>query len=517
MTRTEHTTKRVFNTFGKLKRGKRAYAILALCAGTAIALPAQTFTTMFRFNGTDGGNPFAGLVQATNGDFYGATVSGGTNGLGAVFKITPGGTLTTLHSFCSESGCPDGQFPETGLVQATNGDLYGTTELGGANAPANGGNGGTIFKITPGGALTTLYSFCAVSGCTDGQGPGAALVQAFNGDLYGTTVAGGAHSYGTVFKITPDGSLTTLYSFCALTGCTDGLYPYGALVQAANGDFYGTTTDGGTNGSNGTVFKITSDGELTTLYSFCAQSGCTDGSYPFAGLIQGADGDFYGTTELGGINLCPSYSGCGTVFKITANGALTTLYRFCAQSGCADGKFPYAALVQATDGEFYGATQQGGNDACNPPVDSGCGTLFRVTGRGALTTLHTFCSQSGCTDGASPQAALIQATNGDLYGTAAEGGAADTSWGTVFRVSVGLGPFVKTLPTSGRLGEAVRILGTDLTGATCVTFNGTPAVFEVVSSSEIATKVPAGATSGKVEVVTPGGTLSSNMSFDALP
>jgi uncharacterized repeat protein (TIGR03803 family) len=497
--------KRIANTVGKLNRGKRACAVLLIGAATGIVLPGQTFTTLFSFDGTDGGNPFAGLVQATDGDFYGTTVSGGTNYEGTVFKITPGGTLTTLHSFCPESGCADGEFPAAGLVQATNGDLYGTTELGGANS------GGTIFKITLSGALTTLYSFCAVSGCADGQGPGAALIQGFSGDLYGTTIAGGAHGFGTVFKITPDGTLTTIYSFCALAGCTDGQYPYGALVQTGDGDFYGTTSDGGGPNApfNGTVFKITPNGVLTTLYNFCSQSGCTDGGFPLAGLVQTANGDFYGTTQEGGA-YCAPY-GCGTVFRMTPSGALTTLYSFCSQSGCVDGANPDDALIQATDGNLYGTTV--GDVGL---IAKAYGTVFRITTEGELTTLYNFCSQSGCTDGSNPQAGLIQATNGDFYGTAGESGAYN-SWGTVFSESVGLGQFVKTLPTFGQVGKAVRILGTDLTGATSVKFNGVAAVFEVVSSSEIATTVPAGAATGTVQVVIPRGTLSSNLPFRVLP
>jgi uncharacterized repeat protein (TIGR03803 family) len=173
--------KRIVNGLDSLSRGKRAYAVLALCAMTAVALPAQTFTTLFSFGGTDGGSPEAVLVQGTDGNFHGTTYDG------TVFKITPGGTLTTLYSFCAQSACTDGANPVAGLVQATNGDFYGTTENGGAYGY------GTVFRITGGGALTTLYSFCAQSGCTDGQNPHAGLVQATNGDLYGTTENGGAY------------------------------------------------------------------------------------------------------------------------------------------------------------------------------------------------------------------------------------------------------------------------------------------------------------------------------------
>jgi uncharacterized repeat protein (TIGR03803 family) len=505
-------------TLGKLNWGKRAYAVLVLCAATAIALPAQTYTTLFSFDGTDGANPRAGLVQATNGDLYGTTPSGGAStncfggGCGNVFKITPSGTLTTLYSFCSQSGCPDGNGPFAGLIQATNGDLYGTTALGGANDTPNCSQFafpgcGTIFKITPSGALTTLYSFCSQSGCPDGSQPEAGLVQAANGDFYGTTSRGGTSGVfggegGTVFKITPSGTLTTLYSFCSQlvnNVCTDGLEPFAGLVQATNGDFYGTTYAGGAN-NGGTIFKITPSGTLTTLYNFCSQSNCTDGAAPYAGLVQATNGEFYGTTLQGGVN------SAGTVFKITPSGMLTTLHRFCRQeSPCPDGVAP-SALAQATDGNFYGTAAGGG--ANNE------GTIFNITPSGTLTTLYSFCSQSGCPDGWNPNG-VVQDTNGSLYGTTLFGGTSND--GVVFSLSVDLGPFVETQTTSGKVGAVVKILGTALTGATSVSFNGAAAGFTVAAPSLITATVPAGATSGTVQVVTPSGTLSSNVPFRVLP
>jgi uncharacterized repeat protein (TIGR03803 family) len=485
--------KRTVHELGKLNWGKRVYAVVVLCAAAAIALPAQTFTTLHSFDGTDGAGPLAPLAQATNGDLYGTTAGGGAYGYGGtVFKITPSGTLTTLYSFCpSYPNCPDGYEPYAGLVQATNGDLYGITMFGGADL--YGPYGGTVFKITPSGTLTTLYSFCAQKLCTDGESPDAGLVQATNGDLYGTTTYGGANGWGVVFRITPSGTLTTLYSFCSIS-CTSGGNPNG-LVQATNGDLYGTTLNFGAR-SGGTVFKMTPSGALTTLYSFCSQSGCTDGAYPYAGLVQATNGDLYGTTSAGGAN------GAGTVFKITPSGTLTTLYSF--SQACADGCHPGTGLIQATNGNFYGTTSGGG-------ANGNYGTVFKITPRGTLTTLYSFCSQSGCTDGQDPYGGLIQDTNGKFYGTTVLGGA--NGAGTVFSLSVGLGPFVKTLPTSGEVGAAVRILGSDLTGATSVSFNGTAATFTVVSATEITTTVPPGATTGKVRVVTPRRTLSSSVFF----
>jgi uncharacterized repeat protein (TIGR03803 family) len=435
-------------------------------------------------------------------------------GAGSVFKITSNGTLTTLYSFCSQSGCTDGSAPYGRLAPATNGDFYGTTYAGGVTCALNTFGCGTVFKMTPKGKLTTLYTFCSQSGCTDGASPQAGLLQATNGNLYGTTVYGGANlqcyshpggpliGCGTVFKISPSGTLKTLYSFCSQTGCTDGQFPTAGLVQAINGDLYGTTEFGGVNGY-GTVFKITPSGTLKTLYTFCSQTGCMDGYGPSAGLIQATNGDLYGTTRYGGIN------SEGTIFKITPSGTLKTLYSFCAQSGCPDGANPEAGLIQATDGDFYGTTYDGGANAA--------GTVFKMTPSGKLTTLYSFCSQSGCTDGEYPYAALVQETSGDLYGATFQGGAYGVTYdgfGTVFSLSVGLGPFVETQTTSGKVGAAVTILGTDLTGATSVTFNGTTAAFTVDSTgTAISTTVPTGATTGTVQVVTPGSTLSSNVPF----
>jgi len=497
-------------TFGAKARVVKTACILSVfCLAVALtSSAATTVTTLVSFDGTNGSQPeFGSLVQGTNGNFYGTTWSGGANIAGTVFKITPAGKLTTLYSFCAQAGC-NGYSPDAGLVQATNGNFYGTTGLGGAH------NYGTVFEITPAGKLTTLYSFCAQSGCTDGQSPDAGLVQATNGNFYGTTLNGGAIGAGTVFEITPAGKLTTLHSFCSQTSCGDGGASQGGLVQATNGNFYGTTSGGGANGG-GTVFEITPAGKLTTLYSFCAQSGCADGSEPSAGLVRATNGNFYGTTTYGGAD------GKGTVFEITPAGKLTTLHSFCSQISCGDGDGAFGTLVQATNGNFYGTTVAGGanSSGCG---GYGCGTVFQITPAGKLTTLYSFCAQSGCADGSEPSVGLVEATNGNFYGTTTYGGANSSGCGgygcgTVFSLSVGLGPFVETRPTSGKVGAAVIILGTNVTGATGVSFHGTAAKFEVVSKSEIKTTVPSGATTGYVTVTTAKGTLKSNVKFRVIP
>jgi uncharacterized repeat protein (TIGR03803 family) len=326
--------------------------------------PSGTLTTLYKFCSLgdpcpDGAVLFAGLVQATDGNFYGTTVGGGTNVLdGTIFRITPSGTLTTLYSFCHLGPpCADGDQPVAGLVQATDGNFYGTTSVGGGSG-CGGGGCGTVFKITPSGTLTTLHSFDGA----DGVYP-AGLVQATDGNFYGTTTEGGAsnpcvgsYTCGTVFKITPSGAFTLLHSFNG----ADGFWPSGfssaALVEATDGNLYGTTFQGGAN-DYGTVFKITAGGTLTTLYNFCSQPNCSDGVDPIAGLVQATDGNFYGTASEGGGN-----GPYGTLFKIAPSGTLTTLYHFCSQPNCADGSDPIAGLVQATDGNFYGTTYGGGDN-----------------------------------------------------------------------------------------------------------------------------------------------------------
>jgi uncharacterized repeat protein (TIGR03803 family) len=472
-----------------------AWGFVILClllAVTATVSPAQneqpsnvpTFTTLVNFDGTNGASPYlVTLLQGTDGDLYGTTSGYGYGSDGTVFKMTPCGRLTTLHSFNGT----DGANPVGGLLQAVSGSLYGVANLGGAKGY------GTVFKMSPSGTLVTLYSFVGYP--TDGSQPLAALVQATDGKFYGTTVAGGTENYGTVFKITPRGTQVTLYSFCAQTNCTDGANPYAALVQATDGNFYGTAFYGGAYYYDGTVFKITPGGILTTLHSF----DCTDGCSPEAGLIQGSDGNFYGTTTYGGTSSA-CFGGCGTVFRITPGGTLTTLHSFDG----ADGNGPQS-LVQATDGNFYGTTTSGGtfND----------GTIFKITPGGTLTTLHCFDGNHG----AIPYGGLVQDTSGTFYGTADRGGTG--GYGTVFSLAVGLGPFLKTLPASGKVGTEVAILGNNLSGTTSITFNDTSVTSFTVNSTgtAITTTVPPGAITGFVKVTTPSVTLTSNVKFRVLP
>jgi uncharacterized repeat protein (TIGR03803 family) len=395
---------------------------LALSAPPARAR-SRIEMVLHSFDGTDGQQPMAGVIQGSDGDFYGTTRNGGANRVGTVFKLTPLGALTTLYSLGSTS--TDSANPWAGVIQGSDGNFYGTTADGGTNGV------GTVYKVTPSGAETVLYSFCSQASCTDGDYPFAGVIQASDGNFYGTTYEGGANGDGTVFKLTPSGTLTTLYSFCSQAGCTDGDFPWAGVIQGSDGNFYGTTLNDGTN-EGGIVFKLTPSGTLTTIYSFCSvvdpgTGNCLDGKGPYAGVIQGADGNFYGTTEYGGAN------GDGNVFKLTPSGTLTTLYSFCSvvdlkTGACLDGEFPDASVFQGSDGNFYGSTSTG--------------TVFKLARSGTLITLYSFYSRAHRTHGQVPSG-VIQGNDGNFYGTTYAGGANDL--GTVFEVATPA--YIKVAPT----------------------------------------------------------------------
>ena len=476
----------------ELGRWQGACAVLLFCAAVTMAAPAQTLTTLLTFDGSNGSDPYVmALVQGTDGNFYGTTSNVQFTNGGTVFKTTAAGTLTTLYNFCPQTPCVDGTQPYAAPILGIDGNFYGTTHEGGVM------NHGTVFKMTPGGALTTLYSFCLKANCADGYHPHGVLVQATDGNFYGTTKHGGANAWGTVFKITPSGTLTTIYSF----NVSDGANPTDGLIQASDGNLYGTTGGGGNlscsapNGC-GTVFKITTGGQLTTLHNF---SG-VDGATPVAGVVQASDGNLYGTTQLGGTQ------NMGAIFKITTSGTLTPMHNF--NSGASQ---PLAGLIQATDGNFYGTTSRGGNPLVCAPA--GCGTVFMMTPGGTVTTLHTF----DLSDGSNPDGGLLQGTDGTFYGTTQNGGSGGANDGTLFSLSVGLGPFVSLQRYLGKVNQPDGVLGQGFTGTSGVFFNGTPANYTVVSDTYLTTKVPAGAETGSLTVITPGGTLTSNRPFRVTP
>jgi uncharacterized repeat protein (TIGR03803 family) len=352
-------------------------------------------TVLYSFTGgADGGTPESGLIQATDGNFYGTTSQGGASNTGTVFRITSAGMLTTLYSF---TGGADGAVPLAGLIEGTDSNFYGTTSQGGT------GRTGTVFRITSAGLLTTLYSF---TGGADGGLPLGGVIQATNGILYGTTAEGGAFSTGTVFQITTAGTFSTLFSFAGTNGAT----PEAGLIQGTDGNFYGTTSLGGTNLTRnaGTAFQITPAGTLTTLSEFSLRVG---GRYPRAALIQGVDGSFYGTTQYGG------GANDGVMFAISLN--TTGIFNEVFQFGGPDGRLPQSPLIQGRDGYFYGATFLGGYNY---------GSIFQIASNGVISTLSNFL---GGTDGGVPYGPLVEATNGYFYGTTGYGG--PNLHGTVFR------------------------------------------------------------------------------------
>jgi uncharacterized repeat protein (TIGR03803 family) len=374
--------------------------------------------------------------------------------------------------------------PGTSGVFPYSGLVLGTDGNFYGTTESEGSNNGTVFTITPNGQFTLLYTF---AGSTDGGRAYAPPIQASDGNFYGTTSDGYSQSpYGTVYKLTSAGLFTPLYQFDQAHGAT----PYAPLVQGSDGNFYGVTFAGG-NLNLGVVFKITPGGKLHVLYNFDGAHG----SLPFGPLIQGNDGNFYGTTFNGGTN------GSGVIFKIKPNGRLKVIHDFAGISG---GFYPCTGLVQASDGNFYGTTHNGDR------VDAG--TIFRVSPQGLYAVVHRFDG----TDGKFPLVTLTQHTNGILYGDTSQGGTGslcNEDCGTFFSWDAGLPPFVIPAPLSGKIGGKIEFLGQGFTGTTNVSFNGVAATFDVVSDTFLTAIIPSEATSGFVTVTTPGGKLKSNRKF----
>ncbi len=457
---------------------------IALTFSLAVCAQAQTYTDLANFNGTDGSLPAGSVTQATDGNFYGVTYYGGANKKGSLYQVTPSGTITSIYSFCSQSNCADGENPATAPVLGSDGNLYGTVWAGGGST-----NGGIFYKMTLGGEITILHTFCTTSACLDGDAPFAAVTLAGDGNFYGTTFFGGEFKGGTLFKITPAGVLTVLHSFCAQANCADGSSSDSAPIQASNGNFYGATQGGGVD-EVGVIYEMSPTGAYKVIQNFCygALYGCPMGSVPTR-PVQDANGNFFGTTTFGG-----SYNS-GTVFEITSAGQDIVLHKF-ELSGSID---PSAPMIIANDGNLYGVAV---NNSFND--NNSYGSLFEITPAGVFTALSSnYDSLNG---------PILQATDGNFYGTTAFGGGVD-NYGTVFKLSTGLSPLVKTVPVRGTVGTNVLILGNNLTGSTSVTFNGVEAAFTVESDSYIKATVPKGATTGMVSVVTPSGTLNSYPQF----
>ena len=372
--------------------------------------PDGTLTVLVNFNTSNGASPIGKLVQGVDGAFYGTTQQGGANSFGTVFKVTAAGAFTKLVDFTGNGATNRGRFPAGGMVIGTDGVFYGTTESGGPN------NLGTVFKMTADGTLTTLVDFTGAGASNRGYGPYAGLVQGSDGLFYGTTAHGGASGNGTAFAMTTAGTLTTLTEFTGVSGVSIGSLVVAGLLQGPDGAFYGTTYNGGAN-NDGTVFRVTATGGFSNLVDF--NSANSIGFSPSTGLLLASDGSFYGSTYQGGAN---NY---GTIFKMTADGVLTKLVDFSNNGPTNKGANPIAQLIQGSDGAIYGTTYQGGA--------SNLGTIFKMTTSGMLTTLVELTGNGVTNKGSYPYAGIVQGSDGAYYGTTSQGGAGD--YGTVYKMA----------------------------------------------------------------------------------
>jgi uncharacterized repeat protein (TIGR03803 family) len=385
--------------------------------------------------------------------------------------------FSVLYNFGSEGGDPVRGTNPGFIAQGHDGNLYTTTVDGGSDGP------GTVFKITPAGTLTVLYSFDGI----DLGSPYSGLTLGTDGNYYGAAIEGGPNSYGAVFKITPQRVLTILHGF----GDSDGSEPFGAPIEGPDGSFYGTTTGGGSNGY-GAVFKVTSVGQFTLLHSF----GYSDGVGPFAPLLQASDGKLYGTTYDGGPYVA------GTIYEITRTGTFSVIHAFYPH--ILDGATPLSGLVQASDGNLYGTTSEGGT--------GNAGTIY-VIGLGGVNYSVLY-NLDGIT-ASQPEAELSQDTNGILYGDTYAGGT--TGYGVFFSFENALLPFIIPVPYFGAVGRTIGVLGQGFTGTMGVSFNGTSALFHVTSNNYLTATIPSGARTGVVTVTTPNGELKSNGVFYVIP
>lgn len=448
-------------------------ALFVLSWGSVEKAECQSVVALYNFNSQNSSQypQNVALAQGRDAELYGTTLGNGTPSYGSIFKISTSRIFAELFDFNLNNGCCPGQ----GIILATDGNLYGVVPGGGAS------NNGLLFKISANGAFTDLHDF---TGSTDGEGPFAPPIEASDGNLYGVTL-NNSGTGSTVYQYTPSGNLTTIYQFI-------DAYSGAPLMQAADGFLYGTTGNGGW-AHCGTIFKMSTAGVFMRSAPFlCGAGGAAPSN---ASLLQASDGNFYGVTEAGGIR------NGGTIFKMTPGFKLSTLYTFMGKSvGTKDGFTPVAGLIQATDGDLYGATAAGGAN--------GMGTLYRISTSGEYQLLYNFNGAAG----KAPQGTLMQHTNGILYGTAQLGGA--NRLGTVYGLNLGLGPFITFVRSSGAVGQTAQILGQQLSGAASVTFNGVPATFTAISPTYLVATIPAGATSGPVVVTSPTATLTSNVNFN---
>jgi uncharacterized repeat protein (TIGR03803 family) len=398
--------RRCNRTRGVLVSAAAKLALTLIVLASVTTASAQTFRLLYQFkSGRDGSIPYASLILDPQGNLYGTTMIDGAYSYGTVFRLSPDGKETVLHSFTGTGG--DGTNPVAPLTRDAAGNLYGTTEYGGLFGGACGPNGcGIVFKVDPAGKETVLYRFTGTEG--DGTNPWQGVVRDAAGNLYGTTAEGGDYGGGTVFKINSTGHETILHSFNDDSYYDDGSFPaYGSLVRDAQGNLYGTTYAGG-QWYLGIVYKIDSSGTESILYNF---SG-SDGMLPYGTLVRDTAGNLYGTTYLGGA------FGDGIVFKLDTNNAETIVHSFGASG---DGVPPSAGLIADRSGNLYGATEYGGS--------SSFGTVFKLDASWEETILHNFSGK----DGSAPALGLVRDSKGNLYGTTQYGGA--YGGGVVFRVT----------------------------------------------------------------------------------
>jgi uncharacterized repeat protein (TIGR03803 family) len=419
-------------------------ALVAAALTPAGRAAADALTVLHSFTGKDGAEPLGGVIFDADSNLYGTTNAGGAKNFGAVYKLTPNGQKSVLHSFslCPGSGkCVEGNSPQGPLAIDASSNLIGTAAAGGASG---GCVGGTVFAIAPDETETILHAFCPKGGRRDGEHPRGGVVMDGSGNLYGITSDGGANGNGAVYQLLgPDyTTYNLLYSFCSQgsTACTDGALPAAGIAPApglaidGSGNLYGTTSQGGRFDS-GEVFELSPTGSgkyhLTVLYSFCPKGKCADGDSPTSGLLLGNDGNLYGTTTKGGTGNKFQGESAGVIFQVIPNGQNSTetvLYNFCSQQGCADGAAATGSLIMDSHNILYGAAAAGG-------AKNG-GVVFSLAPDGAYTVLYDFCSKKKCADGQQPMA--IANANGDLFGTTAKGGAKRK--GTVFEIAGAANP-----------------------------------------------------------------------------
>jgi uncharacterized repeat protein (TIGR03803 family) len=480
-----------------MKHHRNLLSVIAAALLFAVAANAQTYTPLYTYLGTNRNNtgilPPDAMSQGQDGTLYTTDAYNGANNLGSVFKMTTAGQPTTVYSFCPLTGCLDGAYPMGGVALGFDGNLYGTTQGGGKHAA------GTVFKVTPTGTVTTLWTF---ANGTDESVPIFPLLQAQDGNLYGVSLAQYNGQYGAFYKVSSSGVFSVLHDFTF----TDGSNP-NLPTAGTDGNFYGTTYLGGSPACAGyqygcgVVYKLTPAGKRTVLRAFKGFYS-SDGALPVGVLVQGYDGNYYGTTREGG-NSANCGGGCGAVFKITPAGVLTILHNF---TGHPDGAYPDAGLTLGTDGNLYGVTSAGGK--------FNLGALFKITPAGTETVLHDFCTVRGCTDGFNPQTPLVQHTNGKFYGNTTGN---SLGGGVFYSMDVGLKPFAGLVTWTGKVGKTVEILGEGLNGASSVSFNGVAGTFTIVSDTYMTATVPAGALTGPVSVKTLIGTLKSNRHYLVTP